>query len=148
MSLLKSFFASTAGRLAGGILLSVFIGVGVWLTLGNMRTEVPDAAYYTTFICSETGKSFEHKNADGDMEPILSPYSGKNTGYRAELCFWNADGTAKEKATAVLLNESVGVHEPTFCPECGRLVRGHNPRPREGMKAPPTEAEYRANGGR
>ena len=49
----------------------------------------------------------------------------------------------KPEPTWVLVNEFVGRPGPTFCPDCGRLVVGHNPAPGEGVKAPPKQAEYK-----
>ena len=49
---------------------------------------------------------------------------------------------AKDKPTPVLLNQYVNKPGPTFCPDCGRLVRMHNPGPAVGVKPPPTKAEY------
>ena len=98
------------------------------------------------YICSETGKSFHVSlsDLDGKTVPIYSPYSHKNTGYPAELCYWNADGTPKKDPTPVLLNSDIGKPEPTFCPDCGRLVVGHNPMPVPGRQPPPTQAEMEA----
>jgi len=73
--------------------------------------------------------------------PVLAP-SGKNTGYEAELCYWTKDGKPKETPTPVLLNIYKGIKGPTFCPDCGRLVVGHNPPAMEGAKPPPTKDEY------
>jgi hypothetical protein len=97
-----------------------------------------------TFICAQTGKSFEHTLKLGEAIPVKSPYSGQNTGYPAELCYWTKDGRIKKEPTAVLLKTLVGERGPTFCPECGRLVVGHNPRPKAGDAPPPTEAEYQS----
>lgn len=106
--------------------------------------SAPDAAYYTTYIDTETGKVFRHKNEIGETLPILSPDTGKNTGMPAEACYWTADGKTKTDPTWVLLNEELGKKSPTFCPDCGRLVVGHNPPPHPGMKPPPTQTEYAA----
>ena len=74
--------------------------------------------------------------------PVLSPFSGKNTGYPAELCYWTKDGSIKTDPTPVLLNTYIGDNSPTFCPDCGRLVVGHNPRAVAGAHAPPTKQEW------
>jgi hypothetical protein len=94
------------------------------------------------FICSETGKTFEHKLAEGETIPVHSPYSDKDTGYPAEFCYWTADGQIKDDPTPVLVNAYLGKNEPTFCPDCGRLVVVHNPAPMQGMKPPPMKEEY------
>lgn len=146
MEAVYTFLRSNAGKLLMGLVIVgglVAIGTSV---AGFFGSETPDEARYTIFVCAETGKSFRHLNREGEVAPILSPYSKKNTAYIAELCFWNADGTAKKEPTAVLLNRSVGKEGPTFCPECGRLVVGHNPRPNPERKPPPTQGEYQARG--
>lgn len=107
------------------------------------HSPAEDAANNRTYICSETGKSFKVALKAGMGIPIHSPYSGKDTGYPAEACYWNKDGTPKAEPTWVLLNETVGKPGPTFCPDCGRLVRGHNPAPEPGRNPPPTAAEYK-----
>jgi hypothetical protein len=89
------------------------------------------------FICTETGKPFEHENQIGETLPILSPHSGKKTGVPAEACYWTAEGGTKTSPTWVLLNELAGKPGPTYCPDCKRLVVGHNPQPGPGIKTPP-----------
>jgi len=94
------------------------------------------------FIDAETGKPFEHELKVGDVIPVMAP-SGKTSGFPAELCFWTADGKLKDKPTPVLLNQFLGRPEPTFCPDCGRKVVMHNPRPSTPGNPPPTQAEYK-----
>jgi hypothetical protein len=96
------------------------------------------------YICAETGQTFHYSLKLGDTIPVMSPYTGRNTGYPAELCYWTKDGGTSTDPTPVLLNGYKGLPGPTFCPVCGRLVVGHNPAPGPGVKPPPTEAEYRA----
>lgn len=93
------------------------------------------------YICAETGKSFDFKIEAGMKIPVPSPHSGKNTGYPAELCYWTKDGKPSESPTPVLMNDYVNKPGPTFCPDCGRLVRFRNPMPSEGS-APPTREQY------
>ena len=64
--------------------------------------------------------------------------------------FWTKDGKPKQDPTPVLLNSWIGKSGPTFCPDCGRLVVGHNPIPGPNSKPPPTKADYEKNpaGGR
>src|SRR5262249_14355936 len=96
------------------------------------------------YICSETGKSFHVDLASlhGQVIPIYSPYSHKNTGFPAELCYWTADGKPKSDPTPVLLKELIGAPGPTFCPDCGRLVVPHNPAAVPGAKPPPTKQQW------
>ncbi len=128
-----------------GALLVVALGLTVYFIAGAATGEAPNDAYSTVYICSETGKTFRHTNQMGEEIPILSPYSGQNTGYVAERCYWNADGTIKKKPTYVLLNSDLPgkENEPTFCPDCGRLVVGHNPAPDpNNPHPPPTRDEW------
>ncbi|MBK8269586.1 MAG: hypothetical protein IPK83_15305 [Planctomycetes bacterium] len=97
-------------------------------TFINPPPEPTDSAP-VWYVCSETGKAFEHIRQMGEMEPVYSPLSKKNTGYRAEKCFWTKDGKIKTTPTYVLLNELIGKPGPTLCPDCGRLVEPHNKRP-------------------
>jgi hypothetical protein len=80
-------------------------------------------------MCSETGMTFEYTVHEGDQWPVLSPFSKKKTGYPAECCYWTKDGKRKATPTYVILNEDIGKPGDTFCPDCGRLVIGHNPPP-------------------
>ena len=73
--------------------------------------------------------------------PAKAP-SGGNTGYPSEKCYWTKDGKIKTEPTYVLLNIYKNSSEPTFCPDCGRLVVSHNPAPVAGRSAPPTKGEY------
>jgi len=96
------------------------------------------------YICTETGKTFSHVDKMGETHPIYSPYSHKDTGVPAEPCYWTAAGKIKAKPTWVLLNSLAGGQEPTFCPECGRLVTKHNSSPSPGDEPPPTREMYEA----
>lgn len=120
----------------------------VWLVASHSGSGVPDTAYYRMYVCSETGKSFRHKIQVGDIVPILSPFTGKETGYPAEACYWTPEGTIKQNPDWVILNGVLGKPGPTFCPICGRLVVGHNPDPPPGSRPPPTQSEYEAEHGR
>lgn len=114
----------------------------------SIRSNLGDseaAAYSTdrTFICSETGKSFDVELEPGMAWPVISPYSGKKTGYEASMCFWTASGELRKKPFPVLMNETVGKPGPTFCPDCGRLVSPDNPPPMPGVQPPPKKEEYK-----
>lgn len=146
---LSEFVNSPKGRpmaFAFAALAVLVTGYFVWTSLGGS-----DAAVSSTdrvFICSETGKQFRYTIKLGDMTPLRSPYSGKDTGYPTEECYWTADAKPKKEPTYVLLNQTVGKPGPTFCPDCKRLVIPLNPPASESGKAPPTEQEYKAAGGR
>ncbi len=69
------------------------------------------------------------KVADGAAVPWRNPRTGRRTLYPAEKCFWTRDGRFTTEPTYVLLNEYMGIAEPTICPDCGRVVVAHNPLP-------------------
>lgn len=134
-------------RLGVGIAIAaVVLGVGV-LVYGIRSTFGPSTAARhnaeRVYICAETGKTFAHTVKPGTkIQPVRSPYSGKDTGYPAQLCFWTADGHVKKDPTYVLMNSDRGIKGPTFCPECNRLVPANNPVVAEGATPPPTKDEY------
>jgi hypothetical protein len=125
----------------------IFVAAGVtaWIMLsGNTPADLVAQQVY---VCIETNRTFEHKVSEGEMEPILSPYSKKNTGYAAERCYWKKmpDGTykAKKTPTYVVLKRRIDEtsNEKTYCPDCDREVVGHNPMPTpEEMQAAEAEA--------
>ena len=145
MDKIREFLRSPAGRVSAIVLILLGVGALFFSLRGFFgRSEAASIASDRTYICAETGKPFDHKLVRGERPPVESPYSGKLTGYPAELCYWTADGHVAGKPTPVLLNQYVGLQGPTFCKVCGRLVVGHNPMAREGMTPPPTQAEYEA----
>jgi len=120
--------------LSGGWGIFLFIillggaGAVVYKTLRSGIVEKPQGQAIT-FVCSETNKPFDYTMEEGEEEPVLSPFSEKKTGYRAEPCYWTKDGKRKEKPTWVVLNLRLGKSGDTKCPDCGHVVLGHNPRP-------------------
>ncbi|MGD1276197.1 MAG: hypothetical protein ABR964_03115 [Tepidisphaeraceae bacterium] len=139
---LRRFLGSRLGRAVAICFTLLALGWAAATTVSYFHSDTPSSAFSRMFICTETQKPFSHKLEVGETVPVYSPYSGKNTGVPAEACYWTADGGAKSEPTWVLLNELAGKEGPTFCPDCGRLVVGHNPAPRPGAKPPPTPSEY------
>lgn len=137
MGPLRRLFESSAGKGTAIAFCLAATAVAVYFCFSFFKGDTPDFAQYTTYVCAETGKAFRHKNMMGETLPIYSPYSDKNTGYPGEACYWTSDGRIKAEPTWVLLNEAVGKAGPTYCPECGRLVVGHNPKPKAGSMPPP-----------
>jgi hypothetical protein len=142
-----------SGRQRKLIIISAVILVSaVVVTYLFTRSKSPaDIAAVRVYMCSETGKIFEHKIREGEDEPIYSPYSKKNTGYVPEACYWTKGPDGKWKAklqpTYVILESKLnpGERRKTYCPDCGREVRGHNPLPPERlMKAAQEEADAAA----
>lgn len=114
------------------IAVVAILAAGIILTrqLVGGRIDPGARSRERTLICAETGEVFERFSVtDGSNQPWKNPKTGRNSLYPAEACYWNADGTAKLQPTYVLLNEYVGKPGPTFCPDCGRRVVGHNPMP-------------------
>lgn len=145
MEWLNKIMQTKAGKIGIGITLAGAIVVITFQLMSMFGSSaVASTANTRIFICSETLKSFQVnlEDLDGKPIPIMSPYSKKETGYPAELCYWTADGKVKSQPTPVLLNSAIGKTEPTFCPDCGRLVIGHNPMAQEGGRVPPTKAEW------
>jgi len=141
----QGFFQTAPGKIVAATAFILCFTSAGYVIYGAWRgNPVVAQANDRIYIDSETGQSF-HVNLEslvGQSIPIKSPYSGKNTGYPAELCYWTADGQIMSAPTPVLLNTLVGKPGPTFCPVCGRLVVGHNPAPTPGAKPPPTREEW------
>jgi hypothetical protein len=139
------------------VLIGATIVLGVLLIVMSFKwsfgpSAAARAANEKMFVCSKTGKSFSVTLTLGMKVPVHSPYSGEDTGYPAEQCWWTTDGQIKRSPDYVLVGSEIGKPGPTFCPVCGRLVVPRNPHPLPGDQPPPTEAEYRAsypeNGGK
>jgi hypothetical protein len=145
MESLRRLFSSTGGKIASLILILIGV-VCVYLSIKSNLGPNDGAllARSRMFVCSQTGKSFQHDLSDGEVFPVKSPFSGTNTGYPGEACYWTKEGTPKDEPDWVLLNSWTNTPGPTFCPYCGRLVVPHNPVPRAGSRPPPTQAEYMA----
>jgi hypothetical protein len=142
----REFLNTSGGKIVGICFILLCIGAVLYAiknTFGASETE--KFTNTRTFVCSETLKPYQYELKPGTRFPAPSPFSGKNTGYPAELCYWTKDGKIKQEPTAVLLNSWRKLPEPTFCPDCGRMVVPRNPKPAPGAKPPPTEAEFKAN---
>jgi hypothetical protein len=142
MSELRQFLDSTLGKAVSVglcVLALLIVGVVLYRTFVNSDVAAANERY---FIDAKTGKAFQHTLKIGESFPIRAP-SGNESGYPAELCYWTADGKIKDKPTVVLLKSWLGEAGPTFCPDCKRLVVGHNPRPGPGARPPPTQDEYK-----
>jgi len=128
----------STGPLSGPLGIFVFIllfTAAGYLTYHTLTTApIPDPKpQLTVFLCTETNKPFEYAMQMGEKWPVPSPFSKKNTGYPAEQCYWTRDGKRKSEPTYVILNEHLGKRGDTICPDCGRLVVGHNPPPPDSL---------------
>lgn len=122
----------------GGALLAVVLlaaaGYLIYNNYWNAAAEDPvDTARW--FKCAEDGNDFAYVLKMGDKPPITCPKCKKETGFPAEACYWTRDGGVKDKPTYVILNKHLGKEGDTICPDCGRVVVGHNPDPRKAGAA-------------
>jgi hypothetical protein len=146
MDRLREFLRSTGGKVAAIALVLLAVLLAYYSVRSNFGNDLAAISADRMFVDAKTGQPFEHTISIGEHFPVKAP-SGGNTGYPAEKCYWAKDGSVKKNPTPVLLNSWIGKSGPTFCPECGRLVVGHNPYPEPGAKPPPNEAEYKASRG-
>jgi hypothetical protein len=128
------------GPLSGGLGIFVFVvlmSTAIFLTYRTLTTgeQSQPQGVPATFVCIETNQDFVYTMKSGEQWPVVSPYSKKKTGYPAEVCLWTKDGKQKRIPTYVVLNENLGKPGPTICPDCGKVVVGHNP-------APPKETPF------
>lgn len=132
---------SRGQRVKLAIAVAVLIGAGVWAWIQLGGDSAYQKAAIRNYYCVETQQPFDYKVKRGDRDPVLSPHSGQHTGYQAELCFWTKDESGNWKAktdpTYVVLKRKVDPNntEKDYCPDCGREVVGHNPRPPEELMA-------------
>lgn len=142
---IKDFLQHSAGKAVGVIFALGALGLMGWMLL------VPDDAANAVsdtqniWFIDEDGNAFRQKLEPGASVDVRGP-NGK-PAFVAELCYWTKEGKPKDSPTAVLLNRHVNKPEPTFCPDCRRLVLPMNPPAvREGkvLTPPPTEADYKA----
>jgi hypothetical protein len=141
---LEEISRTKGGRVAVWIGCALALGGAGYAAYSSIGGSPASVSAHRVFIDAETMKSFNCELKAGMTLPVASPYSGKNTGFPAEMCYWTKDGRPADDPTPVLLNSYKGSRDPTFCPDCGRLVVPHNPHPMPGSKPPPTAQEYRA----
>ena len=139
---LRKFFQSGAGVATAAGLLIIGLIAMVIAVRGALTSEAETLSANRVFVDSTTMKPFKVTLKEGMEIPCKAP-SGGMTGYPSEECWWTKDGKVRSEPYYVLLNEALGKPGPTFCPDCGRLVVGHNPHPQPGSRPPPTQAEYK-----
>jgi hypothetical protein len=103
----------------------------------TLRRASPDIGKLTQHAlkCAECGHVVEYVPAVGDNFPMTCKECGKQTAWIAEACFWTKDGKAKRDPTWVLVKKQMGLEGRTYCPDCGKEVVGHNPRPPKELMA-------------
>ena len=144
---LREFFRKPVGMAIAGVVVVIGLVFAFGAIRGFTTTEAAVIANERVYVDAQTGKPFNVSLSEGLEKPVKAPSGGK-TGWPAEECYWTKDGKIKEDPTYVLLNMYKGSKDPTFCPDCGRLVVGHNPRASEDRKPPPTKDEYQRSGRR
>lgn len=116
---------------AAAVVLAV--GVMVYLVLRSTLFAPPtagDVSRARTVMDAETGELIaDFPIKEGTLYPWTNPRTGKATLFPPETCYWTKDGKAKAEPTYVLLNNLTGKPGKTTCPDCGREVVGHNPKP-------------------
>ena len=144
---LRKLLETSAGKVVAAVVILAGL-VFVYVSARNVMTsEAEESSANRMFIDIETGKPFRYRLSEGDTIPVDAP-SGEKKGFPAEACYWTKDGKAKEEPTWVMTNNWKNSRDPTFCPDCGRLVVTHNPAPEEGRNPPPTKEEYAQRGPR
>ena len=109
--------------IAASILIGIYFAYSVY---SNVAGEgVP--ANTRQVMDAETGKLFSEEMRPGlGPYPHVNPKTGKKTLYPIEWCYNGPCG--KKGGTPVILDPWLERAEPTYCPECGHVVRFHNPR--------------------
>jgi hypothetical protein len=140
---IRQFLRSKGGTGVGVAVVLIGLVVVFASFRDVMSTDAESLAATRMFMDAGANppKPFKHDLTVGESIPVKAPSGGK-TGYPGEACYWNKNGTTKKDPTWVLLKSYTGSSEPTFCPDCGRLVVGHNPPPGPGSRPPPTQEEY------
>ena len=136
-----------SGNLGKGLMIAAVVAlvVGAGWMVRNTFGPSPAArmASERVYVCKETGKSFTYSPGENELYPVMSPHSGKKTGYPGEACYWTKDGKLKQEPTWVLRNSFKGEKGATFCPDCGRWMDPDAGIPVAGMDPPPTREEFR-----
>jgi hypothetical protein len=139
------WYNTVAGKAGAIVVTALIVAAAVYEVIQYTRGDTPGDPNVSMYVDSQTGQAFPHRNAVGDVVPILSPYTNQLTGYPGVPCFWTKSGDLKTEPTWLILNSALGKPEPTFCPDCGRLVRPRQPAPKPGDKPPPTREELLHN---
>lgn len=142
---IKAFLSEKRSAFAVILAVAVLAGAAVFTIgsddAGSLASEMNDQIWIDV-----EGTSFTHSLKAFDDSPVTGP-TGKQA-FRAELCFWTRDGKVKPTPTPVLLNQYKGEPEPTYCPDCDRLVVPLNPPPladvpEDQQRRPPPRREER-----
>lgn len=126
-------------------IIKISVAAAVFLTAAiiawrNLASEsLADMSSIRSNMCNACSATFDYTPKEGDREPVECPKCGQMAGYSAETCYWTKDANgewiAKLEPTYVILKLRLDPNggEPTFCPDCGKEVVGHNPPPPEEL---------------
>jgi hypothetical protein len=124
-------------------LISLAVVFGLWRLVAALSPSAAQrASDDPVFIDAVTGKTFRAALHIGETIPVISPYTGRKTGYPAAWSWWSRSGKPLRKPQAVLMNKWIGKSGPTFAPLSGRLVYPMEARPYPGERPPPTKTQY------
>ncbi len=144
MNGIREFLQSTMGKtVASALVVAVIIASFFFMRSSLSYSEGIQSSRTRTFVDTGTNLPFQVEVKEGMTIPVKAP-SGQDGYEFDETCSWTKDGHVSDHATYVLMNKTLRKPGPTFCPECGRLVVENNPPAAEGVKPPPTKAEYGA----
>src|SRR5687768_14071923 len=94
---LQRFLKTAGGRITAAVLFVAAITFAAWSYMGaTAGSRFVAGSNDRIFVCAETGKPFYYTIKMGDSIPVMSPHSGKQSGYPAELCYWTPDGGVKQ----------------------------------------------------
>lgn len=133
---IRQFLTTGAGKIASIVIVVLMLGLVVYSYKSTFSNDfrIPD---HFTYIDSESNRTFEFDRSEGMKSPVKSPFTGKMTGYPASPCYWTKDGKIRKEPFWVLANRTKGVQEPTYCPDCDRLVDEQANEPYPGTEPPP-----------
>ena len=116
---------------------------GIWRVVTALAPSAAQrASDDPVFIDAVTGRTFHATVHVGETMPVMSPYTGRKTGYPVAWSWWSRSGKPLVKPQPVLMNSWIGKKGPTFAPQSGRLVYPMETKPYPGERPPPTRKEY------
>jgi len=110
--------------------------IGIFIYQMTRTTPAEMAANERMMQCESTKNVFPHPLEIGEIQPIKCDICGKNDAYSPEKCFWTKDPDGKwaikDTPTYVIIPRRIDPENGASsiaCPDCGRDVVGHNPKP-------------------
>src|SRR5688572_26366206 len=100
---LREFFKSPAGMAIAAVLVAIGLFFAVGAIRGFITTEAESLSSDRMFVDVKTNEPFSMDLEVGMKIPVKAP-SGGETGYPAEICEWNKDGSKRSEPFYVALN--------------------------------------------